>query len=435
MDSIIQALKRSIPDEVRSLSRTLAKAGFRSWVVGGSVRDIASSALQDERPEVIGDWDLATDARPEDTQKLFRKVIPTGVKHGTVTVVLNRQHFEITTLRGEKGHSDGRRPDEVYFVNDLEEDLARRDFTVNAMAFDVESSEFFDPFSGLDDLKSGLIRAVGEPERRFEEDGLRVLRCARFCSTLKFEIEPKTASAIRPSLSSFEKVAQERVADEWFKALGGAAPSRFFRAIREHGMLDITAPELWSSKDTFLSFDETLARIDQASLSPMLRLGLFVRAGTRSETDPGSVARDFAARLRLSKDQTQTLARLCSFAELPPDVTQDASGYTARVFLGQVGRQDAPEMLRFIELARPTSTGSADLERGVARLRAELDSGAPLSLKELAVTGADLIAEAGIEKGPRLGQVLSGLLQATLRDPSLNRRDALLRLATEPTRR
>lgn len=435
MDLITQALNRSIPDEVRTLSRTLSKAGFRSWIVGGSVRDVVASVLKNETPEVIGDWDLASNARPEQTQKLFRKVIPTGIAHGTVTVVLNRRHFEITTLRGERGHTDGRRPDEVYFVDDLREDLARRDFTVNAMAFDVESNDFFDPFHGLDDLKNGQIRAVGDPGQRFSEDGLRVLRCARFCSTLGFEVQPDTAAAIRPSLASFEKVAQERVADEWFKALKGTAPSRFFRTIREHGMLGITAPDLWTHEDALLSFEETLGRLDQVDLDPMLRLALFVWAGTRNDKDAGTVAREFSTRLRFSKEQSGRLVRLCTHAAIPRSVEQDASGYEARVFLAKIGRTEAPEVLRFQALARPPAMDATLLEKRHDQLRAELASGAPLNLKELAITGGDLISKAGIDKGPGLGQVLARLLDATLHDPSLNRRETLLRLATEATLR
>jgi tRNA nucleotidyltransferase (CCA-adding enzyme) len=340
VDALVDALRRKIPTEVQTISRTLNQAGHRSWVVGGSVRDVVRATLAGRDTSSVGDWDLASDARPEVVQKLFAKVIPTGIEHGTVTVVLNRQHFEVTTLRGEKGHSDGRRPDEVFFVDDLREDLARRDFTVNAMAFDVVTNEFFDPYGGIDDLKSGLIRAVGDPEKRFAEDGLRVLRCARFCATLGLAIEEATERAIIPSLSSFEKVAQERVSDEWFKALKSASPSRFFRAIVANKMLAITFRQLWSTENTLLSLDETLARLDAAPGEPLERLALFVRAGTPPETAPEDLARSFAARLRFSKDLTARLTRLCQFALLPTDTWQDESGYSARKWLGRVGRAD-----------------------------------------------------------------------------------------------
>lgn len=431
VDPLVDALRRSIPDEVHTLCRTLHKAGHRCWVVGGSVRDVVRATLAGHAPNVKGDWDLASDARPEEIQKLFRKVIPTGIQHGTVTVVQNGKHFEVTTLRGEKGHTDGRRPDEVFFVDDLREDLARRDFTVNAMAFNVVTNEFFDPFAGVDDLKSGSLRAVGEPGKRFFEDGLRVLRCARFCATLGLDIEKETERAIIPSLGSFEKVAQERVSDEWFKALKSDEPSRFFRALLKNRMLAITFPALWSSEATLLTLDEALARLDAYEREPVVRLALFVRAGTPQETDPEELARKFAARLRFSKELTSRLTRLCKYALLAPAVTADPTGYEARKWLGQVGREEAEEVLRFQALARPDSVSVEALRNEHLKLRNELESRTPLTLKELPVTGGDLIEFARIEKGPRLGKVLALLLEAVLKDPSKNDRETLLRLATE----
>lgn len=431
VEPFVDALRRSIPDDVRSLSQTLAEAGYRSWVVGGSVRDVIRATLAGRPPAVVGDWDLASDAHPEQVKKLFRKVIPTGIAHGTVTVVLHGQHFEVTTLRGEKGHSDGRRPDEVFFVDDLREDLARRDFTVNAMAFDVVKHEFFDPFDGIVDLKAGLLRAVGDPARRFSEDGLRVLRCARFCATLGLAIEPLTSAAIVPSLGSFAKVAQERVADEWFKALKSPTPSRFFRALVEHRMLAITFPALWQSTSTLLSFEETLRRLDEQETDPVLRLSLFLRAGTPPDTAPEELAKQFAARLRLSSELGARVTRLCKNALLPAEVREDLSGYAARKWLGQLDRGEVELMLRFQELALPPSVSREALQADHERLRRELHSGAPLTLKELAISGGDLMQQAGFEKGPRVGKVLALLLEEALRDPRKNDRETLLRLATE----
>ncbi len=429
METLVDALSRSIPAEVKTICRTFEAAGHRAWVVGGSVRDVVRAVLAGQEPNVFGDWDLASDARPEQTQKLFRKVIPTGIQHGTVTVVLNKQHFEITTLRGEKGHTDGRRPDEVYFVDDLREDLARRDFTVNAMAFDVAKGEFSDPFSGIEDLKDGLIRAVGDPARRFSEDGLRVLRCARFCATLGLAIEKETQAAIVPSLLSFEKVAQERVADEWFKALKSPAPSRFFRAIKEHEMLRITFPQLWSTDDTALPFEEVLSRIDIPDLTPELRLALFVRAGMPTQEEPARFAQAFATRLRLSREDTARLSRLCQHGLLP-DVVRDKPGdYEARKWLALVGRKEADEVLVFQTLLRPLGTDEKLQRKCHEELRRQLASGCALSLKELAVTGGDLMQKAQIEKGPLLGQVLAQLLDAVLHDPKLNTPETLLELA------
>ena len=164
--------------------------------------------------------------------KLFRRVIPTGLKHGTVTVLLDSGPYEVTTLRGETTYTDGRRPDAVYFVDDIKDDLARRDFTINAIAYDVLADRLIDPFDGLRDLEQMLLRAVGDPAARFAEDGLRVLRAARFVATLEVELDPETERAIEPSLASYRKVSAERIRDEWLKSMQARAPSRAFAVMQ-----------------------------------------------------------------------------------------------------------------------------------------------------------------------------------------------------------
>jgi len=196
-----QRLSDNIPAEVRELCTRLREGGFRAWIVGGCVRDELLSQLDGKaEADIRGDWDIATSARPEQVQKLFRRVIPTGIQHGTVTVLMKRAGYEVTTLRGETEYSDGRRPDSVYFVDDIKDDLARRDFTINAIAYDPLEDRLIDPFDGVRDLRARVLRAVGDPALRFGEDGLRVLRAARFVATLEVSLEAKTESAIVPSL-------------------------------------------------------------------------------------------------------------------------------------------------------------------------------------------------------------------------------------------
>ena len=192
------------PPALLEVVRTLEERGHRSWIVGGCLRDLLLG-----RP--ASDWDLATSARPEAVMSAFKRTIPTGIKHGTVTVVVRGTSFEVTTLRGEGAYSDGRRPDSVAFVDDIEADLARRDFTVNAIAFDPVTSELADPFSGLADIESRTLRAVGDPLARFSEDGLRILRGARFTATLGFTLDPATEAAFAPTLPVYAKVSKERV--------------------------------------------------------------------------------------------------------------------------------------------------------------------------------------------------------------------------------
>ncbi|HEV8547940.1 MAG TPA: hypothetical protein VGQ57_02910, partial [Polyangiaceae bacterium] len=240
-------LRASIPDPVRNLSARLAEGGFRAWAVGGCIRDELLAAERDEPTRHRNDWDIATSARPEDVMRLFRRVIPTGMKHGTVTVLLDGDSYEVTTLRGETTYTDGRRPDAVYFVDDIKDDLARRDFTINAIAYDVLADRLIDPFDGIADLKQRVLRAVGTPSERFAEDGLRVLRAARFVATLEVELDPATRQAIEPSLASYRKVSAERIRDEWLKTMKARAPSRAFEVMQKHGLLAITAPELVES--------------------------------------------------------------------------------------------------------------------------------------------------------------------------------------------
>ena len=196
-------LRGAIPEPVLEVCRALEARGHRAWVVGGCIRDLL-------RGHPVSDWDLATSALPEEVQRTFARTIPTGIEHGTVTVLHRDEAYEVTTLRGEGAYSDGRRPDQVELGVDIDEDLARRDFTVNAIAYDPLTQETVDPWGGIADLEAGLLRAVGDPRERFGEDGLRVLRAARFAATLGFDLHGDTHAAIPGSLGTFRKVSPER---------------------------------------------------------------------------------------------------------------------------------------------------------------------------------------------------------------------------------
>jgi tRNA nucleotidyltransferase (CCA-adding enzyme) len=275
----------------------LDRDGEEARVVGGAVRNALLG-------EPIAEFDVATTALPEEVVRRVGaagfKPVPTGIEHGTVTVVLGHKHFEVTTLRGERGFSDGRRPDEVFFVDDLQKDLARRDFTVNAIAFDLEHPAIIDPFDGRGDLERGLLRAVGDPLQRFSEDGLRVLRCARFAATLGLEVEEATRQAMRPSLESFAKVAGERVHDEWLKALASPAPSRAFSLLRSEGLLAITCADIFPEGNAVMdrAYAEACERLDRAPADPILRLALLLVFAL----DPERSAALLAQKLRSGED-------------------------------------------------------------------------------------------------------------------------------------
>ncbi|HEX5657078.1 MAG TPA: hypothetical protein VFX59_07775 [Polyangiales bacterium] len=381
------------------LCQTLARNGQRGWVVGGCLRDIL-------RGQPASDWDLATDARPEQVVKMFPRVIPTGIQHGTVTVRHRGNGYEVTTLRGEGAYSDGRRPDHVEYVSDIREDLSRRDFTINALAYDPVADQLEDPFAGLDDLSAKLIRAVGEPERRFSEDGLRVLRAARFAATLEFELDPATEAAIAPTLPTFQRVSAERVREEWLKALKARQPSRAFRVMRRTGILAATYAELAELDEAV--FERALDTVD-AAREPIVRLAALLYPLRARGVDA------WLARYRFANAERERVLRMLRYAE-PEGIVSAAD---VRRYARQVGRAFLDEVTELGALV-----GAEPLAE---RVRAIGD--APLTTRELALDGRTLMSELGLKPGPILGQLLELLLERVLDRPELNTREGLLALA------
>lgn len=459
MSEHTRSLERTLPDAVRGLCGRLRESGYRAWVVGGCVRDQVLAELRNA-PEsgVRNDWDVATDARPEEVMRLFRRVVPTGIKHGTVTVLIDDVGYEVTTLRGETTYSDSRRPDSVYFVDDIVADLARRDFTINAMAYDPIESSLIDPFDGMDDLRTGVLRAVGNPAERFAEDGLRVLRAARFVATLEVEIEPATARAIEPSLASYAKVSPERIRDEWLKSMKAKRPSRAFEVMKDHGMLAVSAPELLDSvgceQNRYHAFDvwgHAMACLDACPPSPVLRVaGLLHDVGkprSRAFSDKtqdytfyeherigAEMAEPLLARLRFSNEERERIVALVRHHLICyEDSWSDAA---VRRWIRRV----SPDLLRDLyELNRADVLGkgrdaSEDLNRLASlkqRVAELMSAGAAMSTKDLAINGHDLMKEVGMQAGPELGKVLATLLDEVIETPELNQRESLLERARQ----
>ena len=397
-----------IPSDVFRIAEVFRANGHRAWIVGGCVRDLLMG-----RP--AKDWDLATTAHPEQVVPLFRRVIPTGIQHGTVTVMLAGVGYEVTTLRGEGAYSDGRRPDSVHFVGTIEEDLARRDFTVNAIAFDPTEGVVVDPWGGREDLAARRIRAVGEASERFGEDGLRALRAARFVATLEMDLDPATEAAIPGALPTFARVSAERVRDEWEKACKAPQASRAFAVMRRTGMLAHTAPMTTSLDDA--AFALALARMDLVRPALAMRVGALLRDATT--TLPVLTA--WADGLRFSKTDRTCLLALwkSSTLALVPELT----GPERRRLMSSHG----PALRDLIELASADARARGVPDRAAElALQVEADAKCPLTTSQLAITGNDLMKELGLAPGREIGVLLQALLELVLDDPGANERGHLL---------
>lgn len=406
----------AIPEPVLELCRVLHRANHRAWVVGGCIRDLL-------RGHPVSDWDLATTALPGEVQTIFRRTIPTGVEHGTVTVLFRGGSYEITTLRGEGAYSDGRRPDVVEFVRDIEDDLARRDFTVNAIAYDPLTTELVDPWGGLADLDARVIRAVGDPRERFGEDGLRVLRAARFCATLEFALDPATEAAIAPSLETFRLVSPERVHDEWKKLLRKSArPSLAFEVMKRTGILAVTCPELAALDARWAA---TMARVDRAPPDAEVRLAALL-LDVEVEGSSTEWADAWLRSMRCSNQERRRVQHLLRHGRVPD--SRDLDDPALRRWLRDVGREELDAVLA---LGRADGRDVDELER---RARRELDAELVLTTRELPISGKDVMDVLSIRPGPVVGRVLEHLLDRVMDDPAVASRERLLSLLPEAYR-
>ncbi len=404
----------TIPEQVLAISKKLEEAGYETWCVGGAVRD---NLLGQENK----DFDLATAAPPQRVLQLFKHTVPIGIDHGTVAVLdRNRQPHEVTTFRKDV-QTDGRHA-VVDFGVSLDEDLARRDFTINAIAYHPFSNEWRDLFGGESDLSAGVIRAVGDPSRRFWEDYLRILRGIRFASRFGFEIEEATWSAAVANADGLAQLSAERVRDEWMRGLEGAQePHQLVELWRDVGALERWLPAI-GSRGSGVGSRESKGRREEVGGRRS-----FEAVDRFPDRDPVLITS------YLSKDPGATLSRLkCSNAEVErgraigeqrgaePD---PGSPVDVRRWMSKVGA--AANDLVAIAVAEERGD---ELAAAVQEVR---ESGAPLTVGDLAIDGNDLIAE-GVERGPNMGRVLTGLLEDVLTDPSWNTKARLLERVRAP---
>lgn len=436
-----------IPKNVRHILEKLNAAGFEAYAVGGCVRD----TLLGRTPN---DWDICTSALPEETEQCFAgyRVIETGLKHGTVTVMLENEPFEITTFRQDGTYADHRRPDAVHFVRSLREDLARRDFTVGAMAADANGN-IVDLFGGEVDLKNKLIRCVGQPENRFEEDALRILRGLRFSSQLSFSIHPDTARAMEEKKDLLKYVSGERIYQELTKLLTGPNAAA---VLEEHGsVLTSVLPEILPAMG-FLQknpchhrdvWGHTLKALAESPPDPRIRWALLLHdlgkpdCFTVDEKGIGhchghpqrseAMARNIFARLKADSRTRDTVCTLVRFH----DYYCPATTKSARRLLMKFG----PELLSLLlEVKRCDTLGHADIPKTRARydelieltalVQEAIDKNLCCTLRDLAIGGKDLM-ELGLAPGPQIGTILNRLLEDVVDERCENSPQALLRQA------
>ena len=391
-----------------ALLTRLHTAGHAAYAVGGCVRD----SLLGQTPH---DWDLCTSATPEQVLELFGKAhcIPTGLQHGTVTVKHGGELYEITTFRTEGAYSDGRHPDHVAFVPDVKEDLARRDFTINAMAYNAEEG-LIDPFGGQNDLAAGIVRAVGEPQRRFEEDALRILRLYRFAARFGFAIDPATGQAARALCRHLDCVSEERIAEELSRLLAAPAPGAYLEAeVLAVIFPELDAAELPESRRILDALEPGMEHVPVRLAALLCPLG---EAGARAAL----------RRLKCSNALTGTVATLVR--EAAAEMPGAALTLTARRFLSRYDLATITDLTALCSARHPEQAEAfAALQQEAARL---VETNACCRINQLAVNGRDLM-DAGVRPGPGLRRVLDALLEQVLTGQLPNEKAALLAAAAQ----
>lgn len=417
------------------ITKLLREHGFLSYVVGGAVRDLVLGVT-------VSDWDLATDATPDQLVQIFPKVIPTGIRHGTVTVLWETCPYEVTTFRTDGGYAVQHRLKRSCLTQNIEEDLRHRDFTINAMAYDPFAETLIDPFEGQMDLRRGIIRGVENPLNRFLEDGLRTYRAIRFSVAFNYRIEVRTWKAIPLSLEKVRATAWERVRDEILRMLGTKKPSKAFEMMRKTGLLAIALPELLEGyrKKHGPSGDiyhHLLTTVDRAPRRPILRLACLlhdigkarVRKRLKSryvfvghEKISAQMADAVARRLKLSNHQRKYVCQLIENHGLP---LQEISHEPAlRRFLSRIDTPLLDDLFILSMANKKASSADRSEIRRLSHLRKRtkqiLMARTPLTVSQLAIKGDRVKQIVGTANGVQVGRILSQLLDIVLEDPEKN---------------
>lgn len=437
-------IKINVPKKAQYIIETITKAGFEAYVVGGCVRD----SILGREPM---DWDITTSAKPEQVKALFPRTIDTGLQHGTVTVMLEREGFEVTTYRIDGEYEDSRHPKEVIFTPNLEEDLKRRDLTINAMAYN-DMTGLVDIFGGMEDIKAKMVRCVGKAKERFTEDALRILRAIRFSAQLGYTIEPETKKAIAELAPTLSKISAERIQVELVKLMTSPNPD-YLRVAYECGVTKVFFPEFDKAMETeqanphhcYSVGEHTLHSLKYVEADKVLRLTMLLHDMGKPETltvdNKGTahffghadvsadIAKKFLRRLKFDNDTIYMVSKLVKYHDYSNN--QDVNERIVRRAVNKIGDDAFPALFE-VKRADILSQSEYHREEKLANLASwqqmyeEICSkGQCVSLKTLAVTGSDLIA-AGMKPGKQLGDTLQKLLALVLESPEKNTREILL---------
>ncbi len=440
-------MRIELPEKVKTILNILINAGFEAFAVGGCVRD----SILGKEPK---DWDITTSARPVQVKELFSRTIDTGIAHGTVTVLLDREGFEVTTYRIDGEYEDARHPKEVLFTGSLLEDLKRRDFTINAMAYN-EQEGLVDAFDGMGDLKQGRIRCVGTARERFTEDALRMLRAVRFAAQLGFSIEPETRRGIEELACSLQKISAERIQAELVKLLVSDHPEEV-RTLYETGISKEIFPWLDAMFRTpqnnphhiYNVGEHTVCALMYTPPDKILRLALFfhdmAKPACLEKDEEGiyhfrghpkegaAMTRLVMRRLKFDNDTIDRVASLVQWHDDNPPLTPA----NVRRAINRIGQRQFPRLFA-VKRADTMGKGTYQREEKLAYIdkyetmyREILEKEECIHLKTLAVSGKDLIA-AGFKPGRELGRLLEELLQLVLENPECNTKEFLLEKAAE----
>ncbi|HQQ18461.1 MAG TPA: CCA tRNA nucleotidyltransferase [Exilispira sp.] len=450
----ISKLRSIITEDTLVVLKTIKDAGYQAYLVGGYLRDILLG-----RADLHKDVDIATDAFPQEIMELFNKVIPTGIKHGTVTVIFNDQSYEITTFRIDEEYGDLRHPNSVRYVSNIHEDLSRRDFTINALAYDPFNDMLIDDFQGIEDLKRRIIRTVGNPSLRFNEDALRIFRAIRFSSTLMFEIEEETFKQIKKSCDLLKNISKERIRDEFNKLLLSDKPSFGIELLRQSNILSFLIPELNSSfgeqQNEYHLHDvyyHSLYSCDASSKSIVMRIAaLFHDVGKpralyeckssgiqdnvfyNHEVYSEQIALKFLTEYRYSKADIDIITKLIRYHMF--HYTQSWTDGAVRRFVSKVGEDLIPYLFA-LRVADRIGNGKnigypAILMTFWDKISQVIKENHALKITDLAIDGNDIMKTFGLKPSKLVGNILKALLELVLDDQELNKKEILLYKAEE----